>query len=631
MFRKLLKQALGRRLPRHPSRRLARLRSVRPQVEALADRIVPAVSAVFTPGTGHLTVLGDALNNTIVVSRDTAGTLLVNNGAVAIVGGTATTANTTLISIFGQGGDDNLKLDETNGALPAALLSGGAGADSLTGGSGADTLLGGSGNDTLDGGKGSDVMFGGAGDDRFTWDPGEGSDRLVGEGGHDTLAFNGADVVEHFTFAAKGNHMLFSRDVGNVTMDTVGVERVELATFGGGDTVTINNLASTAVREIAIDLASSSDPTAGNGAADTIIVKGTNQDDNIQINAIGNDIDVSGLAADVRISHSEAANDRLIVHAGQGNDTVTASTGLAPLIQLEEHGEAGNDQLTGGDGNDTLFGGDGNDTIEGGKGADVMFGRGGDDVFTWDPGDGSDTIEGGDGFDTMAFNGADVTENFTFSANGNHLSFFRDVGNVTMDTHGVERVELATFGGGDTVTINNLAATDVRQIAIDLASSTDPTAGNGAVDTIIINGTGQADHVNISSQPDGVVVDGLAAQVTISHAESQDHLVIKTLGGDDVVTASGLTAGAMALRLEGGAGDDVLTGSPGNDTLGGGAGNDVLIGGDGNDRLRGDGGNDILLGDGGNDRLDGGAGTDVLDGGPGNDTAVNGETVFNVP
>jgi|SRR5262245_6254590 len=82
-----------------------------------------AVTASFDPANGVLTVLGDALDNTITVSRNAAGNILINGGAVAIVGGTATIANTALIQGFGQGGNDTITLDESNGALPAATSS----------------------------------------------------------------------------------------------------------------------------------------------------------------------------------------------------------------------------------------------------------------------------------------------------------------------------------------------------------------------------------------------------------------------------------------------------------------------------------------------------------------------------
>ncbi|HWL72512.1 MAG TPA: hypothetical protein VNQ74_01410, partial [Burkholderiaceae bacterium] len=80
------------------------------------------MNAFFTPQTGVLSVLGDSLDNTIEVSRDAAGKLLINGGAVVIKGGSATVANTKQIQVFGQGGNDTLTLNEANGALPGAQL-----------------------------------------------------------------------------------------------------------------------------------------------------------------------------------------------------------------------------------------------------------------------------------------------------------------------------------------------------------------------------------------------------------------------------------------------------------------------------------------------------------------------------
>src|SRR5262245_37499587 len=97
-----------------------------------------AVTATFIPASGVLSELGDTLDNVITTSRDAAGTILVNGGAVAVQGGTATVANTALIQAFGQAGNDTLTLNEANGALPAANLFGGDGNDVVTGGSGND-------------------------------------------------------------------------------------------------------------------------------------------------------------------------------------------------------------------------------------------------------------------------------------------------------------------------------------------------------------------------------------------------------------------------------------------------------------------------------------------------------------
>jgi len=53
-----------------------------------ADRADAAVTATFSSGV--LTVFGDGINNSIVISRDAAGRILVNDGAVVVVDVVAT-------------------------------------------------------------------------------------------------------------------------------------------------------------------------------------------------------------------------------------------------------------------------------------------------------------------------------------------------------------------------------------------------------------------------------------------------------------------------------------------------------------------------------------------------------------
>jgi Ca2+-binding RTX toxin-like protein len=127
-----------------------------------------AITSSFLPGASLLSVLGDVNDNGVTISRNAAGAILVNGGAVPTLGGTPTVANTSLIQVFGLGGNDTLTLSEANGALPAANLFGGAGNDSLTGGSGADMLFGQADNDSLLGKGGADLLFGGVGNDVLT-------------------------------------------------------------------------------------------------------------------------------------------------------------------------------------------------------------------------------------------------------------------------------------------------------------------------------------------------------------------------------------------------------------------------------------------------------------------------------
>src|SRR5262249_47497257 len=176
--------------------------------------------------------------------------------AVPIAGGQATVANTAMIQVFGQGGNDTITLDESNGALPSAQLFGGAGNDVLTGGSGADLLFGGAGNDTLLGQGGNDLLFGGAGNDvltggdgddqvfgeggndRMIWNPGDDSDLFEGGDGTDTAEVNGGNGSETFTITANGARVRFDRlDPAPFFLDIGTTENLVLNANGGDDTI----------------------------------------------------------------------------------------------------------------------------------------------------------------------------------------------------------------------------------------------------------------------------------------------------------------------------------------------------------------------------------------------------------
>src|SRR5215217_1393375 len=429
-----------------------------------------AVRASFSAG--KLTVFGDELDNTITESRNAAGTILINGGAVAVTGGTPTVANTSMTTIFGQGGNDTITLNEANGALPAAQIFGGNGNDVITGGSGGDLLFGQAGNDTLLGKGGSDLLFGGAGDDRMIWNPGDDNDLMEGGAGTDTAEVNGGNGAEAFTATANGTRVRF--------------DRVTPAPFF---------------------------------------------------------LDIG-------------TTENLVLNMNGGDDTFSASGNLSTLIKLTVDGGTGNDTILGGNGADTLIGGDGNDFIDGNQGNDTILLGAGDDVAQWDPGDGSDTVDGQDGIDTMVFNGANIAEQMDISANGTHVRLTRDIAAITMDLNGVEKTNLNTPGGADQITVNNLAGTALSEVNVNLGSTLGGTAGDGAADTVTVNGTASNDIIDVFGSGASVSVVGLPAQVNITNAEgANDSLVIKGGAGNDGITASTLPAGIMKLTIDGGAGD----------------------------------------------------------------------------
>jgi Ca2+-binding RTX toxin-like protein len=458
------------------------------------------------------------------------------------------------IVVDARSGDDLVRIDESNGAFTDTIpttIDGGDGNDTIAGGKGVETLLGGNGNDSIDGNGGNDLALLGAGNDTFIWDPGDGSDTIEGQDGTDTMRFNGANVAERVALSANGNRLKFLRDPGRVTMDTAGIERVDFNALGGADLVTVDDLTGTDVSDVNVDLAGTLGGAAGDGQADSVTVNGTNGNDTINVSGDASGVAVSGLAALVAIQHQEP-NDGLVVNGLGGNDAISAATLAAQAITLTLDGGAGDDTIAGGKGIETLLGGDGNDSIDGNGGNDVAFLGAGDDTFVWDPGDGSDTIEGEDGIDTMVFNGANVAEKIELSANGNRLRFVRDIANITMDTHGVERVDFNALGGADLVTVNDLSGTDVGSVNVDLAGILGGATGDGQPDRVVVNATNNDDTIKVSGDATEVTAKGLAPTIGILHPEAaNDRLEINTLAGSDTVDSGGLAAGAIQLFEDG--------------------------------------------------------------------------------
>jgi Ca2+-binding RTX toxin-like protein len=526
-----------------------------------------------------VTVTGTAKNDQITIAG--SGNTVVVDGLPEQV--TVTNAEAgDLLTVAGGAGNDTISAAGLPAGIIGLTIDGGAGNDTITGSQGDDTLIGGDGNDVVIGGRGNDVALLGNGDDTFIWNPGDGSDVVEGGAGTDTLVFNGANVGENIDISANGSRARLSRDVGNVAMDLNGIEHIQLAALGGNDTIAVQDLTGTDVKQVAIDLSATPGSGQGDGAQDTVIANGTGGDDHISVVSSGSSVLVDGLAAKLSITGAEPGSDQLVVNGGAGNDTINASALRAGQIGLA---------INGGDGDDHIVGSAGNDVVNGGRGNDVAQLGAGDDSFVWNPGDGSDTVDGQAGNDTLVFNGANVNENIDISANGSHATLSRDVGNVTMDLTSMETIDLNTAGGADTVTVNDLTGTGVKAVNVNLGATNG--GPDGQPDTVVINATNGNDSISVTNNNGVVTVTGLAATVNISNFDANDRIVINGLGGDDVIEASGLTG--MQLTANGGDGDDVLVGSPGNDILTGGAGDDVLIGGGGQDVLDGGSGNNILI------------------------------------
>ena len=508
-----------------------------------------AIKATFSPGAATLTEFGDSIDNTITTSRDAAGNLLVNGGAVAVDGGHATVTNTSLIQVFGQGGNDTITLDESNGALPAAQLFGGAGNDVLTGGSGNDQLFGGSGNDTLlgkggddllfggsgndtlIGGTGNDQMFGEAGNDRMIWNPGEGTDLMEGGDGNDTAEVNGGNGAEVFTITANGTRVRFDRITpAPFSLDIGTTENLVVNANGGDDVI-----------------------TAGNGLASLI---------------------------------------KLTIDGGAGNDTITGGDGDDTLI-----GGEGDDLITGGRGNDTALLGTGNDTFvwNPGDGSDTVEGQDGIDTLVFNGANINEKIDISAKGGRVRFT-RDVG-NIAMDLNGvEHIQF-----NALGGSDNIVVNDLA--GTGVTQIALDLASPAGSGTGDGAADSVTVTGTKGADQiTVLSNGT----SVNVNGLPAQVTISGSEGDLDslVVNALGGNDVIDASLLATGQVKLT-IDGGAGNDTITGSAGNDILIGGDGNDIVNGGRGNDLALLGNGNDTFIWNPGD-------GSDTVEGGAGTDTL-------------------
>ena len=295
----------------------------------------PAVRATVTDGT--LRISGSPRADKIVLrlSALDANQLQVDVGDDGSADKTFDIATLRAIDVEAGNGNDTVRIDQVNGAFTTRLatrIDGWNGDDTLIGGSGVEIIVGGRGDDFVDGNGGADTAFLGKGDDSFVWDPGDGSDVVEGGSGSDTMVFNGAAGNEIMAATANGARVSFTRNLGTIVMDLDGIEVIDVRALGGSDTVTVNDVGGTDLKRVNVDLAATIGGSTADGQADTVTVAATKGDDSIAVDANGAGVDVSGLAAFVRITHADPASDTLIIDTGAGADDVSLDPALAALI-----------------------------------------------------------------------------------------------------------------------------------------------------------------------------------------------------------------------------------------------------------------------------------------------------------
>src|SRR6185295_5528342 len=101
----------------------------------------------------------------------------------------------------------------------------------------------------------------------------------------------------------------------------------------------------------------------------------------------------------------------------------------------------------------------------------------------------------------------------------------------------VETVDFRALGGADNIVVGDLSGTDVTRIDLDLRGSLG--GGDGAADTVTVNGTQGADTFGAAGDSGGINVFGLHTEVNIFFQEQAlDRLTLNGQGGDDVIDAT---------------------------------------------------------------------------------------------
>lgn len=435
--------------------------------------------------------------------------------------------------------------------------------DWITAGSGSDLVYAGGGDDRVEGGgpgivgavEDSDVIYGGDGDDELYADTRPASLAVAFEPGDP----DAADLRGDFLSAGAGQDQI----VGGAFADAVlGGGGDDLLLGGAGSDVMWGDAGFAAVNrewsvqrsggnidgvlsfEALLDGVELRDASAGGrdglyGGSGSDWLFGETGDDALDGGA-DDDVLFGGGGLDLLIG-------------GDGNDVLTGDRAEGTLPP-----DAGADYLDGGRGNDTVFGDAGDDVIVGGPGTDLLLGGAGRDIYLFQRGDGEDFID-----DTAAGDGADGSVLILgpgFSADA--IRFGR----------GSLLVELAAGDGdgpADRVHFLNFLPSSPREQPA-LAEIRFADGSRLSYEQILARG------FDIDGTPGDD--NGLGSAPPLVGTAVADR--IRGFDGDDVIFADD-----GADLLDGGSGDDVIHGDAGDDTLIGGQGADALLGGAGNDRF----------------------------------------------
>lgn len=217
-------------------------------------------------GAGSATLYGDAGNDRLSVAGNplSMDRLYGSTGNDELHGGAGTNY------LYGEDGNDVLM-----GGTGRNYLYGSTGNDQLVAGPGTDLLSGGVGDDQLIAGAGSDTMQPGDGKNVIRWQVGNGNTVVDGTLGvtaptllENTLQVIGSDDADTFTVDPKVKGILVHAPAAK-TISGTHIDRLALDGGKNTDSITVNYLSGTGIREVGVNLGDKVNP---DGVPDTIIV-----------------------------------------------------------------------------------------------------------------------------------------------------------------------------------------------------------------------------------------------------------------------------------------------------------------------------------------------------------------------
>lgn len=290
------------------------------------------------------------------------------------------------------------------------------------------------GNDTLTGGPGADLFFGSDGDDLLKGL--EGNDTLIGELGVDRLEGGAGSDVYRFN----------SGD---------GADKIYETYYSGTDRLVLGEGLTAANMTIVRAANGGNDVTLDFGAAGSIFL-----DEQFYANSGSSGVEVIEFADGTTWSKSALLAEYISRSQTSQDDMI--------------YGGAGSESLSGGQGNDRLEGLAGYDTLWGGAGADDLIGGSDPDTYRFALGDGSDWV--------IELHNAYGDVDRVILGTG------LVPGALTVTRRATDLDDaVLTFGGGDSLTLDELFATSGNGVGVERIEFADERSGRAPTCSVAIS------------------------------------------------------------------------------------------------------------------------------------------------